>query len=87
MILLAILALLSPFAQSVKEVKKILDDSLFSQQIPSGEELLAVERVDGGYIFVLTHYTVLVDVEYFPNMNRIGPHSFRLQFHEKVPRT
>ena len=86
MIMLVILALLSPFYQSIKEAKAILEDPLLAQQIPSGETLISLERVDGGYVCTFTHFTVRVDVEYQPNATRAGPRAFLTQFHEKVLR-
>jgi hypothetical protein len=78
--LISLFGLLSPFAQSQRELQAILENC---STIPTGEMIQSVVRTDGGYVVVTSHYTMQVGVEYFPNKHP-GPVPFELHFGDLI---
>jgi len=78
--LVSLFGLLSPLAQSEKEIRAILESA---SAIPAGEVIQSIVRTEGGYSVATSHYTVQVGVEYFPN-KRPGPVPFELHFGELI---
>lgn len=78
--LISLFGLLSPLAQSEREIRAILESV---PQIPTGETIQAIVRTDGGYAVTTSHYTMQVGVEYFPNQHP-GPVPFELHFGDLI---
>ncbi len=78
--LISLFGLLSPFAQSQREIQAILENC---SAIPAGEVVQSIARTEGGYIVITTHYTLQVGVAYFPNKHP-GPVPFELYFGDLV---
>ncbi|MBN2479970.1 MAG: hypothetical protein JXA94_07060 [Parachlamydiales bacterium] len=79
---LKVSAVLPPFHQSVKEIQQILSDERLKKEIPSGEPILEIIRVENGYLIYTNKYILEVEIEYLPQ-KMPGPAQFKLHFNEK----
>lgn len=77
-------ALLSPFQQSVIELKTLLDSPDLTQNLPSTEWIKDIRRLENSFILVTTNHRMVVDVIYLPRQGP-GPQKFKLYFNPAEP--
>lgn len=76
-------AALPPFFQSSKEIKSILNDQRTYEKLTSGDLILEVKKVEGGWMVTTNHHELFVEVNYIPPQHP-GPVEFDLLFHDPV---
>ena len=76
-------AVLPPFYQSSKEIKRILNDQQTHEKLGSGQQILDIKKVEGGWVITTTRFELFVDVIYLPP-KQPGPAEFELEFHDPV---
>lgn len=74
-------AILPPMAQSIREMKAILDDSRLYDSFGAGEVIRQMIRLKEGYLVITNHYEMVVGVRYQRDQRHIGPTPFKLEFH------
>lgn len=72
-------AMLPPFYQSSAEIKRILNDNRLTEKLGSGQLILDIKKVDGGWLITAPKYELKVDVNYLP-AHMPGPAQFDLKF-------
>ena len=75
------MAALSPFYQSTKEIKAILNDKRLAKELGSSQ-ILEIKKEDDGYLIYSSRYVVKVEVKY-QQTKVMGPSKFGLEFHKK----
>lgn len=77
-------AALPPLYNSLAELKAILEDKQLEESLTSGQAIVALKRVDDGYVIETPKYTLKVNVTYLPQAMP-GPGKFKLLFQKPVP--
>lgn len=72
-------ALLPPFAQSMVELKAILNSKELAETFGMAENIQEIKKTEHGYIIQTHSQQVEVDVKYLP-ASRPGPAQFDLKF-------
>ena len=72
-------AILPPLAESLRELKAILQDGRLYSLAGSAEMIDSITRTESGFLVTTTHKEIEVTVNYLPNLN-IGPKPFELDF-------
>lgn len=78
-------ALLPPLAQSIDELKQLLNDRQLGQKLGMAEPIEEIRRMNGGYLILTPQQQLQVDINYNPS-RRIGPAQFTFEFHEATQR-
>lgn len=68
-------ALLPPLYQSTAEIKAVLSDEKLSDVLQSGDLIMDIKRIDGGYLIVTNHREIEAQIVYKKN-HSIGPAKF-----------
>ncbi|MEN9655054.1 MAG: hypothetical protein RL235_1166 [Chlamydiota bacterium] len=79
----SLFAVLSPLAQSAREIDTILSDTRLYDVIGSGEAIVQIIKTEGGYVLLTPQHIVKVDVLYLPS-HRVGPIEFKIEFHPAI---
>ncbi len=74
-------ALLPPFYTTVAEYKALLEDKQLEEKLGSGQAIMAIKRMDNGFLVYTPKYTMRVDIVYEPTQ-MMGPGKFHLVFHD-----
>jgi len=74
-------ALLPPLYQSANEIQVLLRSENLGQFLHSGEQIVEIAKVDGGYRIYTLDHTLEASVVYKPN-ERPGPAKFDIIFHD-----
>lgn len=72
-------AVLPPLYESVKEFKALLNDPRLTENLTSGEPILAIEKEYTDFTVTTNEHTMKVKVVY-EEMARPGPNEFHLEF-------
>lgn len=76
---------LPPLAQSIRELKALVDDPRLYQSLGSAEVIEEISRTNGGYLVFTKNYSMHVGVTILRNhKERVGPVEFELQFEKPV---
>lgn len=76
---------LPPMAQSVRELRALLDDHRFYTSLGSAEQIKDIIRSEKGYLILTQNYAMLVDVNYVRDDQRLmGPAQFEFEFQEPI---
>lgn len=79
MIFFAYLALLSPYYQSIVEIKSLLESPELEKHLGEKSALQSITKNETGYLIQNGEESVQVDVEEIPR-DMIGPIKFKLTF-------
>lgn len=74
-------AALPPYAQSAREIQKILSDSKTHAALGSAEAIQEIRKTDRGYLIITKNYELQVDIRYGGGPKLAGPVHFELEFH------
>ena len=77
-------ALLPPFYQSTKEIKQILSDERLQEAIGSGQSIIAIKKIEDGYVIQTAKYEIKVHVDYH-YAGRPGPAHYEFEFDAPTP--
>lgn len=80
-------AILPPGAQSIDELKTIINDRELGKQLGYAEPIEQIVKTNGGYMILTPSKQLQVNVIYIQSpTKRIGPAEFEINFHEAMPR-
>lgn len=74
-------AALSPYYESMREYKALLDSPELTQQLGSGNAIEDIQRSEKGFLIKTTRQALQVDIVYDP-VDHPGPQKFHFQFHQ-----
>ncbi len=77
-------AALPPFAQSTKEIQKLLSEPKLYELLGSAEPIQHIIRTETGYFLVTRKYVLSVDMTYGSTHGIAGPVPFSFTFHEPI---
>lgn len=83
MLTISAFAVLPPLYHSSAEIKRILEDKRFGEKLASGELVLDIKKVEGGWLVTTQSHEMKVNVIYLPN-TMPGPAQFDLDFQDPV---
>ena len=76
-------AVLPPFYQSSKEIKRIINDARTHEMLGSAQMILDIKKEDGGWVITTQNYELHIDIIY-QLTEHLGPAVFELEYHEPV---
>lgn len=76
---LSVSAALPPLAESIAEIKAILNDPELIDSLGVADSIESIQRNDAGYLVVTRNKTLQIDLVFLPAM-RPGPAKFDLKF-------
>jgi hypothetical protein len=79
-------ALLPPAAQSIDELRVIINDNELGQRLGYAEPIEQIVKTESGYLILTPSKQLEVSVLYIPNKKKIGPAQFNIKFQNAVPR-
>lgn len=78
-------ALLPPLYSSLEEYRQLLNSKELITRLESGQAILSIEKVEGGFEVKTPKYSMRVDIIPLPQSHP-GPAQFHLEFHQPVAR-
>ena len=72
-------AALPPMPQSIREIKSVLDDDFLKSSMMTGQAILALKRINDGFLIETTDFLIPVYLEKIPQQI-IGPIQYRVFF-------